>query len=130
MGTGIVSILLNTLPYNGTWLYYLSIIIFVLNVLLFSLFCIMTALRYLLYPQIFTAMIRHPVQSMFLGTFPMGFATIINMFVLVCVPAWGGEWARRFVWGLWIFDAVVSVVVALTLPALLYALAPFPKGIV
>jgi tellurite resistance protein TehA-like permease len=120
MGTGIASILLNTLPYNGAWLYYLSIIIFALNVLLFSLFCILTALRYMLYPQIFTAMIRHPVQSMFLGTFPMGFATIINMFVLVCVPAWGGEWTRRFAWGLWIFDAVVSVVVAFTLPALLF----------
>ncbi|PCH00005.1 C4-dicarboxylate transporter/malic acid transport protein [Penicillium occitanis (nom. inval.)] len=119
MGTGIASILLNTLPYNGAWLYYLSIIVFALNVLLFSLFCILTALRYLLYPKIFTAMIRHPVQSMFLGTFPMGFATIINMFVLVCVPAWGGEWTRRFAWGLWIFDAIVSVVVALTLPALL-----------
>lgn len=122
MGTGIASILLNTLPYNGAWLYYLSIIIFVLNALLFSAFCVMTALRYMLYPKIFTAMIRHPVQSMFLGTFPMGLVTIINMFVFVCVPAWGKEWTRKFAWGLWIFDAIVSVVVALTLPALLYVL--------
>lgn len=125
MGTGIASILLNTLPYDGIWLYYLSVIIFALNVLLFSLFCIITALRYLLYPQIFTAMIRHPVQSMFLGTFPMGFATIINMFVLVCVPAWGGDWTRRFAWGMWIFDAIISVLVALTLPALLYVPLPY-----
>ncbi|EED13231.1 MFS transporter, putative [Talaromyces stipitatus ATCC 10500] len=118
MGTGIASILLNTLPYNGKWLYYLSIIIFALNVLLFGIFCIMTAMRYILYPRIFTAMIRHPIQSMFLGTFPMGFATIINMFVLVCVPAWG-DWTKNFAWGIWIFDAIVSVVVALSLPALL-----------
>ncbi|OJJ96173.1 hypothetical protein ASPACDRAFT_54579 [Aspergillus aculeatus ATCC 16872] len=120
MGTGIVSILLNTLPYNGQWLYWISVAIFALNVLLFATGCIITLLRYMLYPEIFFAMIRHPVQSMFIGTFPMGFATIINMFCFVCVPAWG-EWSRNFAWGLWIFDAVFSVITALSLPFLLMA---------
>ncbi|PYI20097.1 malate permease [Aspergillus violaceofuscus CBS 115571] len=120
MGTGIVSILLNTLPYNGQWLYWISVVIFALNVLLFATGCIITLLRYTLYPEIFFAMIRHPVQSMFIGTFPMGFATIINMFCFVCVPAWG-EWSRNFAWGLWIFDAVFSVITALSLPFLLMA---------
>ncbi|RAL11934.1 TDT family transporter [Aspergillus homomorphus CBS 101889] len=120
MGTGIVSILLNTLPYNGHWLYWISVVIFALNVLLFVTGCIISLLRYTLYPEIFFAMIKHPVQSMFIGTFPMGFATIINMFCFVCVPAWG-EWTRNFAWGLWIFDAVFSVVTALSLPFLLMA---------
>lgn len=80
MGTGIVSILLNTLPYNGTWLYWISVGIFGLNVLLFAIFLTITTLRYALYPKIFPVMITHPTQSLFLGTFPMGFATIINMF--------------------------------------------------
>jgi len=119
MGTGITSILLNTLPYNGKWLYWISVVVFALNVLLFATFLLMTILRYTLYPRIFAVMIRHPVQSMFIGTLPMGFATIINMFVFVCVPAWG-EWTRNFAWILWILDAVVSVVTAFTLPALLY----------
>ncbi|KAH8691960.1 putative MFS transporter [Talaromyces proteolyticus] len=118
MGTGIASILLNTLPYNGQWLYYISIILFVLNLSLFFLFCTLTIARYVLYPRIFVAMIRHPVQSMFIGTFPMGFATIINMFVFICVPLWG-EWTKNFAWAMWIFDAVVSVFTAFTLPALL-----------
>ncbi|PYH90493.1 sulfite efflux pump SSU1 [Aspergillus ellipticus CBS 707.79] len=118
MGTGMVSILLNTLPYNGVWLYWISIIIFALNSLLFLLGLIITLLRYILYPQIFLAMIKHPVQSCFLGTFPMGFATIINMFCAVCVPVWG-EWARYFAWGMWIFDAVISVLTALSLPFLM-----------
>lgn len=87
MGTGIVSILLNTLPYNAPWLYWISVVIFALNVLLFAAGCVISLLRYTLYPEIFKAMILHPVQSMFLGTFPMGFATIINMFCFVCVPA-------------------------------------------
>ncbi|PYH64104.1 TDT family transporter [Aspergillus vadensis CBS 113365] len=120
MGTGIVSILLNTLPYNGQWLYWISVVLFSFNVLLFTIGCIITFLRYTLYPEIFFAMIKHPVQSMFIGTFPMGFATIINMFCFVCVPAWG-DWTRNFAWGLWIFDAIFSVITALSLPFLLMA---------
>lgn len=118
MGTGIVSILLNTLPYNAQWLYYLSIVIFVLNVVLFVIILATTLLRYILYPEIFRVMINHPVQSLFLGTFPMGLATLINMFCFVCVPAWGSG-AAFFIWAIWIFDAVVSVVVAIAIPFIL-----------
>lgn len=89
MGTGIVSILLHNLPYNGRWLYWISVIIFCLNVAFFVTFLFISILRYALYPAIWKAMIRHPAQSLFLGTFPMGFATIVNMVVFVCVPAWG-----------------------------------------
>src|SRR5437763_1085061 len=35
MGTGIVSVLLYELPYNGRWLYWLSVITFCLNICLF-----------------------------------------------------------------------------------------------
>jgi hypothetical protein len=41
------------------------------------------------FPEIWRVMISNPTQSLFLGTFPMGLATIINMIVFVCVPAWG-----------------------------------------
>lgn len=118
MGTGITSILLNTLPYNGRWLYWISVVIFCLNVLLFGIFLTITALRYLLYPGIFKVMITHPAQSMFLGTFPMGFATIINMFCFVCVPAWG-PWAAYFAWGMWIADAIVSILTCFGVPFIL-----------
>lgn len=119
MGTGIVAVLLNSLPYNGIWIYWISVVIFALNVLLFGIGCIITLLRYVLYPEILPAVVMHPVQSMFLGTFPMGLSTIIDMVCYVCVPAWG-QWTRNFAWGLWIFDAVVSVVTTLTPPLLMY----------
>ena len=90
MGTGIVSILLHNLPYNGVWLYWISVGLFALNVTLFCLFLLISILRYSIYPEIWHAMVRHPAQSLFLGTFPMGLATIVNMTVFVCVPAWGG----------------------------------------
>ncbi|KAJ6134779.1 hypothetical protein N7523_001101 [Penicillium sp. IBT 18751x] len=123
MGTGITSILLNTLPYNGRWLYWISVGIFCLNVLIFGIFLTITVLRYLLYPEIFKLMITHPAQSMFVGTFPMGFATIINMLCFVCVPAWGawGAWAAYFAWGVWIVDAVVSIMTCFGIPYILCA---------
>ena len=67
MGTGIVSILLHGLPYNADWLYWLSVIVFALNVGLFVVFTVISLLRYTLYPGIWGAMLRHPVQSLFLG---------------------------------------------------------------
>lgn len=123
MGTGIVSILLNTLPYNGQWLYWISIVIFAFNVLLFGVFLTISILRYLLYPDIFSVMITHPAQSLFLGTLPMGFATIINMFCFVCVPVWG-EWASYFAWVMWIIDAAVSVLTCFGIPFIMYVHQP------
>jgi tellurite resistance protein TehA-like permease len=115
MGTGIVSILLHNLPYNASWIYYISIIFFVLNVVLFVIFTIISLIRYIHYPEIWGVMIRHPTQSLFLGTIPMGFATIINMFVFVCVPAWG-PWAVQFAWVMWWVDAVVALSICVFLP--------------
>jgi tellurite resistance protein TehA-like permease len=48
MGTGIVSILLHNLPFNGAWLYWLSVIIFALKVILFVTFTLISAVRYVL----------------------------------------------------------------------------------
>ncbi|KAB8203735.1 voltage-dependent anion channel [Aspergillus parasiticus] len=95
----------------------ISVVVFAFNVLLLAIGYVITALRYSLYPEIFTVMITHPVQSIFLGAITMSFATIVNMFCFVCVPAWG-EWAKNFAWGMWIFDAVLSVITALSLPFL------------
>ena len=134
MGTGIVSILLHNLPYNGHWLYWISVVIFALNVLLFCAFLIISILRYAIYPEIWVAMIKHPAQSLFIGTFPMGLATIINMIVFVCVPAWGDKtiylarslsryllWTSHMLtsgqaWTLWWIDAVIAISTCFGLP--------------
>ena len=137
MGTGIVSILLHNLPYNGAWLYWISVVIFALNVALFIFFLFVSLLRYMLYPEIWVVMIQHPTQSLFLGTFPMGLATIINVVVFVCVPAWGPGTVTLVsleppslacciqsavyeshlqAWALWWIDAAISVATCFYLP--------------
>ncbi|KAF5027327.1 hypothetical protein F66182_571 [Fusarium sp. NRRL 66182] len=83
MGTGITSVLLHNLPYNGR--------------------------------RVWSSTLRHPAQAVFLGTIPVGFATIINMIVFVCVPAWG-DWAARFAWALWWIDVVMATACNLYIP--------------
>lgn len=68
MGTGITSILLYNLPYNGRWLYWASVVLFALNVAIFALLSVLSAVRYTLFPGIWGSMVGHPVQSLFLGT--------------------------------------------------------------
>jgi tellurite resistance protein TehA-like permease len=109
MSTGVTSILLHQLPYHAHWLNIISDIFFVLNVVLFLLFSLLTCLRYMMYPQLFALVLRHPHQSLFLATFPVGLATIINMIILVCVPAWGHGMAI-FAWVLWWIDSVLAMV--------------------
>lgn len=119
MGTGIVGVILHALsdiyPNHQKPLDILSIIFFVLNVFFFTIISIVTILRYILYPATWTLMIRHPVQSLFLGAIPMGFATIVNMFVAHCVPAWGGP-SIYVAWAMWWVDAVGSVACTMLIP--------------
>ncbi|KAI9716398.1 MAG: hypothetical protein M1828_000340 [Chrysothrix sp. TS-e1954] len=109
MGTGVVAVLLQTIPFQpqNHWLHYLSLAFYALNVVLFALAFSISLLRYTLYPEIWGVMIRDPTNSLFLSTVPMGFATLIEMWVYVCVPAWG-SWAITFAWVAWMVDAVVA----------------------
>jgi tellurite resistance protein TehA-like permease len=118
MGTGIVAILLNILPFNSPVLYYLSIIFFVLNTALFGLAMIISLLRYTLWPEIWRVMILDPVNSLFLACVPMSLSTLIQMWLLVCVPAWG-DWAVTFALVFWIIDTVFSVLCTIALPMML-----------
>ena len=118
MGTGIVSTILYTIPWKAQWLYYLSIIFFVLNVALFSSAFFISVLRYTIWPEIWAVMIEDTNNSLFLGTIPMGFATIVEMWIFVCVPAWG-HWAEYVGWALWMLDSVVAVSVTVSLGVLL-----------
>ena len=90
-GNGHCQILPHNLPYNGDWLYWISVVKFCLNIVLFVSFSLFTIVRYTVYPEIWGALLRHPQQSLFLGTFSMGLATIINMVVFVCSGL--GRWS-------------------------------------
>ncbi|CAF9921243.1 MAG: hypothetical protein GOMPHAMPRED_002267 [Gomphillus americanus] len=110
MGTGIVSLLFITIPFKATWLYWLSVVFFILNTILFIMAFVMSFLRYTLYPEIWSVMIADPNNSLFLGTIPMGFAMLVECWVLLCCPYWG-EWATFVAWGAWMIDAIVALMI-------------------
>ncbi|KAF2671030.1 C4-dicarboxylate transporter/malic acid transport protein [Microthyrium microscopicum] len=118
MGTGVVSVLLHQIPYESPVLYYASIVFFILNTILFTIALTISILRYTLYPAIWGVMVRDPANSLFLGTIPMGFATLILCWINICVPLWG-DWAKTVAFVAWIVDAVVSVIATLGLPMML-----------
>lgn len=118
MGTGIVSALMTSIPFDAPVLHLLSIVFFLLNTVLFTLASITSILRYALYPEIWNVMIQDPTNSLFLATIPMGFATLIEMWVFICVPIWG-EWAKTVAWALWMIDVVAAASVTLSLSFIL-----------
>lgn len=114
-GTGVVPILLHNLPYNTEWIQWIAVVLFAMNVGLFVLFTLMSLVRYIMFPEVWGAMIRHPTHSLFLGVFPQALATIVNMIVFVCVADWG-PWAVYLAWALWWICAAISVSTCFFLP--------------
>jgi tellurite resistance protein TehA-like permease len=83
MGTGIVSILLQNLPFNAIWIYWISVAIFVLNVFLFVVFMLISLVRYSFFPGLWRCMIRHPAESLFLGEHQDAFVDELQFDVLI-----------------------------------------------
>lgn len=59
-------------------------------------------------------MITDKTNSLFLGCFPIGFATLVEVWIFLCVPLWG-LWAVTCAWVCWMIDAVVAVAVTVSL---------------
>jgi tellurite resistance protein TehA-like permease len=100
MGTGILSSLAHAFPYGGSYnpvLRGFFMFFFMLNVVFWILIAGCTIARYVMFPevsfmlnyssshtlitfmmQVWPQMLNHPAQSMFIGAFPMGSATLIN----------------------------------------------------
>ncbi|KAE8367478.1 voltage-dependent anion channel [Aspergillus caelatus] len=115
MGTGITSVLLNRVPYNGAWLFWLSVIVYVLNVTLFAMAVMISVVRYAVWPRAWSIMLCDPQHSLFLAAIPISFATVIDMFIYVCIPYWG-TWAPIFAWACWILDSILALVVTVLVP--------------
>ncbi|KAI0298490.1 voltage-dependent anion channel-domain-containing protein [Russula brevipes] len=114
-GTDAGSIILSLLPYekHPSVCGAINTAIFFLNHLLFVLFTVATIIRYVRHPDIWSIMIRHPVHSLFVGTFPMGAITLIGVATTVftwTVPFWRPSTRlHALAGGLWWIDAAISM---------------------
>ena len=111
-GTGAVSTLFAVFPYgqHSGPCKTISTAVFVLNVLLFALFIAVNVTRYARYPDLWSLMIRHPVQSLYISTFPMGAVTLITFGITVLQGhyGFGGRSFLFVLWGLWWIDVAIS----------------------
>jgi tellurite resistance protein TehA-like permease len=107
MGVGISSAIVYSFPFPAEWLKVVGIVIWGINMGLFLVFNIMTVLRFVLYPDQFSKMLAHPGQSAFIGCYPMGLATIINMTALIF-----GTRAWRAVYVMWWIDVFFTLLSA------------------
>jgi C4-dicarboxylate transporter/malic acid transport protein len=119
MGTGAVYLVLSALPGASPVRMLFAQFLWVADIGLYALFALMFAARFVLFPDTLAPMLRHPLQSMFLGALPMGFAPIVNG-IVIFAGAHAGEPAYRIALALWCVDAVVSVVVAVGVPYLVF----------
>jgi tellurite resistance protein TehA-like permease len=89
-----------------------------LDTLLFALFTVIYAARWIFFFDEARRIVRHSVLSMFFGAIPMGFATIINGLLIFGV----GKLAVSIAHGLWWLDVIMSVICGLSVPFFMFTL--------
>ena len=78
--TGILGILMHLLPYQFNGLFVLSTIMYLFNLVLFVIICIMTILRWTLYPKAAQQKTAASVDEIsFLTATPIGFRTLTSL---------------------------------------------------
>ena len=82
MGTGIVFLMLAQFPYKVDGLHSIAFALFWLDAVIFTVFSLLFIARWAVYTQDALPLLRHPVQSMFLGAIPMALIPLVNGLVL------------------------------------------------
>ena len=119
MGTGGLALALNQFPLAIPGLAAIGCALWLANIALFALFTALYAARWLLHFDEASLIVRHPVMSMFLGTIPMGLATIINGFIAFGIPLFGAA-ALSIAATLWWIDVALAVACGTIVPFLMF----------
>jgi C4-dicarboxylate transporter/malic acid transport protein len=118
MGTGALALALNQVPVPIPFVYDLAGGLWLVDILVFALFTVTYAARWIFFFDEARQIVWHPVLSMFLGAIPMGLATIINGLLIFG----GGGTAVWTAHGLWWLDVTMSVGCGLVVPFLMFTL--------
>ncbi|MGA7781268.1 MAG: TDT family transporter [Paraburkholderia sp.] len=115
MGTGIVFLILLALPIEFPGRHQIALTLWAVDSALFCSFAVLFAARLILYPQTIRPLLDHPVQSMFLGTIPMGLIPIVNG-LAIFGPGLFGPAVLNIAHVLWWVDAALAVFFACLVP--------------
>ncbi len=119
MGTGILALALPQVPGAGPALHSIGAGLWLLNILLFTLFSALYAARWIMFWHEARQIFSHSVLSMFIGTIPMGLATIVNGFVVFGLPLWGQS-AIAIAHLLWWVDVAMSLGCGVLIPYFMF----------
>ncbi|WP_150618471.1 TDT family transporter [Pseudomonas fluorescens] len=119
MGTGVLALSLANLPVAIPGLHAVAEGLWLFNILLFSLFTVAYAARWILFFDEARRIFGHSTVSMFFGTIPMGLATIINGFLLFGLPRWG-EGVIQLAEVLWWLDVAMSLACGVLIPYMMF----------
>uniref|UniRef100_UPI0031BA3C4E TDT family transporter n=2 Tax=Xanthomonas campestris TaxID=339 RepID=UPI0031BA3C4E len=119
MGTGILSLVLGQLPWPVPGAALLGAGLWLCNIGLFVVFSALYLARWALYPHEARRILAHPTASMFLGTIPMGLATLINGLLLYGLPRWGAA-VIPLATALWWMDAAMALACGVLVPYLMF----------
>lgn len=119
MGTGVVALILPQVPGVGPSLRPIGEGLWLFNIGLFLFFSMLYSARWIMFWHEAKRIFSHNTVSMFIGTIPMGLATIINGFLLFGVPRWGSGMiaVAQLLW--WI-DVALSLGCGVLLPYFMF----------
>jgi C4-dicarboxylate transporter/malic acid transport protein len=115
MGTGIVFLILLAVPIEIPARKQIAITLWTVDSMLFGSFVALFVARLIRCPQTIRPLLDHPVQSMFLGTIPMGLIPIVNG-LAIFGPDLFGRAALDAAHMLWWVDAALAVFFACLVP--------------
>ena len=119
MGTGVLALALNQFVSTIPSLNRIALALWAFNIVLFALFSMLYAARWIFFFNGARRIFAHSVASMFLGAIPMGLVTIINGFVVFGIPLWGHA-ALTIAYALWWIDVAMSVACGLLVPFFMF----------
>jgi tellurite resistance protein TehA-like permease len=93
MDTGILSIILNLLPYHFSGQGILSTILFVFNILIFAVFTLLSLARLFAHRHhVHSETLKSVEELSYLGAPPTAYLTLVAQVSLTCSTAWGYPW--------------------------------------
>jgi C4-dicarboxylate transporter/malic acid transport protein len=119
MGTGILALAIPQVPGAGSTSHSIGEGLWLLNIAFFVFFTLLYAARWIMFWHEAKKIFSHSIVSMFIGTIPMGLATIINGFLVFGLPRWGGGMVV-VAQVLWWIDVVLSLGCGVLLPYLMF----------
>ena len=78
MATGSVAVVIYQTPYQFRGLLTIGKIIFIIDIVIFVLFCALLLARFIIVPRTFIDSIRHPIEAFYIGTFWVSISLILQ----------------------------------------------------